>query len=66
MTLAGSVVAEGAVARADSPNPVHLGSSKAANRSFHSYMRGGGPASAGQGQRGIWPTELPEMTQAMG
>ena len=32
---------------------VHLGSSKAANRSLHSYMRGGGVASAGQGQLGI-------------
>ena len=32
---------------------VHLGSSKAANRSLHSYMRGGGAASAGQGQLGI-------------
>ena len=29
---------------------VHLGSSKAANRSLHSYMRGGAVASAGQGQ----------------
>jgi uncharacterized membrane protein len=32
---------------------VHLGSSKAANRSLHSYMRGGAVASAGQGQLGI-------------
>jgi REP element-mobilizing transposase RayT len=32
---------------------VHLGSSKAANRSLHSYMRGGGPATAGQGQLSI-------------
>ena len=32
---------------------VHLGSSKAANRSLHSYMRGGGTASAGQRQLGI-------------
>jgi hypothetical protein len=32
---------------------VHLGSSKAANRSWHSYMRGGGTASTGQGQLGI-------------
>jgi hypothetical protein len=29
---------------------VHLGSSKAANRSLHSYMRGGGADSASQGQ----------------
>ena len=29
---------------------VHLGSSKAANRSLHSYMRGDAVASAGQGQ----------------
>ena len=29
---------------------VHLGSTKAANRSLHSYMRGGAIASAGQGQ----------------
>src|ERR1039457_7679199 len=32
---------------------VHLGSSKAANRSLHSYMRGGAVASAGQGQQGL-------------
>jgi len=32
---------------------MHLGSSKAANRSLHSYMRGGGAASASQGQLGI-------------
>ena len=32
---------------------VHLGSSKAANRSLHSYMRGGAVASAGQGQLGV-------------
>ena len=32
---------------------MHLGSSKAANRSLHSYMRGGGTASAGEGQLGI-------------
>ena len=32
---------------------VRLGSSKAANRSLHSYMRGGAIASAGQGQLGI-------------
>jgi REP element-mobilizing transposase RayT len=32
---------------------VHLGSSKAANRSLHSYRRGGAVASAGQGQLGI-------------
>jgi hypothetical protein len=32
---------------------VHLGSSKAANRSLHRYMRGGGIASTGQGQLGI-------------
>ena len=32
---------------------VHLGSSKAANRSLHSYMGGGAVASAGQGQLGI-------------
>jgi len=32
---------------------MHLGSSKAANRSLHSYMRGGAVASAGQGQLGI-------------
>jgi hypothetical protein len=32
---------------------VHLGSSKAANRSLHSYMRGCVVASAGQGQLGI-------------
>ena len=32
---------------------VHLGSSKAANRSLHSYMRGGAVASAVQGQLGI-------------
>jgi hypothetical protein len=32
---------------------VHLGSSKAANRSLHSYMRGSSVASAGQGQLGI-------------
>ena len=32
---------------------VRLGSSKAANRSLHSYMRGGAVASAGQGQLGI-------------
>jgi REP element-mobilizing transposase RayT len=32
---------------------VHLGSSKAANRSLHSYMRGGAVASASQGQLGI-------------
>ena len=32
---------------------VHLGSSKAANRSLHSYMRGGAVASAGQGQLAI-------------
>jgi hypothetical protein len=29
---------------------VRLGSSKAANRSLHSYMHGGGADSAGQGQ----------------
>lgn len=44
---------------------MHLGSSKPANRSSHSYMRGVGAASTGQGQLGILPTELPEMTQAM-
>ena len=32
---------------------VHLGSTKAANRSLHSYMRGGAVASAGQGQLGL-------------
>ena len=32
---------------------VHLGSSKAANRSLHNYMRRGGAASAAQGQLGI-------------
>jgi len=32
---------------------VHLGSTKAANRSLHSYMRGGEVASAGQEQLGI-------------
>jgi len=32
---------------------VHLGSSEAANRSLHRYMRGGGAASTGQGQQGI-------------
>jgi hypothetical protein len=32
---------------------VHLGSSKAANRSLHNYMRGGAVATAGQGQLGI-------------
>ncbi len=32
---------------------VHLGSTKAANRSLHRYMRGGAAASAGQGQLGI-------------
>ena len=32
---------------------VHLGSSKAANRSLHSYMSGGAVASAGQEQLGI-------------
>jgi REP element-mobilizing transposase RayT len=32
---------------------VHLGSSKAANRSLHSYMRGGAVGSASQGQLGI-------------
>jgi hypothetical protein len=32
---------------------VHLGSSKAANQSLHSYMRGSTIASAGQGQLGI-------------
>ena len=32
---------------------VHLGSSKAANRSLHRYMRGSGVVSAGQGQLGI-------------
>jgi hypothetical protein len=30
-----------------------MGSSKAANRSLHSYMRGGAVTSAGQGQLGI-------------
>jgi len=32
---------------------VHLGSSKAANRSLHGYMRGGGVTRVGQGQLGI-------------
>jgi hypothetical protein len=32
---------------------VHVGSSKAANRSLHSYMREGTVAGAGQGQLGI-------------
>jgi hypothetical protein len=32
---------------------VHLGSSKAANRSLHRYMHGGAAARAGQGQLGI-------------
>ena len=32
---------------------VHLGSSKAANRSLHRYMRGGGTTSVGQGQLGL-------------
>ena len=32
---------------------VHLGSSKAANRSLHRYMQGGEAATAGQGQLGI-------------
>jgi len=32
---------------------MHLGSSKAANRNLHSYMRGGGAASVGQGQLAI-------------
>ena len=32
---------------------MHLGSSKAANRSWHRYLRGGALASAGQGQLGI-------------
>jgi hypothetical protein len=32
---------------------VHLGSSKAANRSLHNYMRGGPAASAGQAQLAI-------------
>jgi hypothetical protein len=32
---------------------MHLGSSKAANRSLYRYMRSGGVASAGQGQLGI-------------
>lgn len=32
---------------------MHLGSSKAAHRSLHSYRRSGGVATAGQGQLGI-------------
>jgi hypothetical protein len=32
---------------------MHLGSSKAANRTLHSYRRGSSVASAGQGQLGI-------------
>ena len=32
---------------------MHLGSSKAANRSLHRYLRAGGVASGGQGQLGI-------------
>jgi hypothetical protein len=32
---------------------VHLGSSKAANRSLHSYRRGAGTTSTGQGQLGM-------------
>ena len=32
---------------------MHLGSSKAANRSLHNYMRGDGAAPAGQGQLAI-------------
>jgi hypothetical protein len=37
-----------------------LGSSKAANRYLHSYMRGRGIASPGQGQLGLRPTEPQE------
>jgi len=44
---------------------LHLRSSKSANRSLHRYMRGGGAASAGQEQLGLWHVELLEMTQAM-
>ncbi len=32
---------------------MHVGSSKAANRSFHRYLRGGAATTAGQGQLGI-------------
>ena len=44
---------------------VHLRSSKVVNRGLHHYLRRGGAASAGQGQLGIRPTQLPEMTQAL-
>jgi len=33
---------------------MHLGSSKAVNRSLPRYIRGGGAADAGQGQLGIY------------